>query len=374
MYLKMKAYNFETRKRAVLMFNNGKNLSKILQYVGCCIRTLFYWLASYDGTDNSLKLNYHAPYNNNRKMSVYETDLIISCLMPDISVIELYSILRRKGFNRSYQTLINFLEKNGYKNKLKPNTLTRIIYPYTHPTIPYIKWQMDVKEVPKECIQYPANNFRWYQYTIIDECTNRRFIYHYNEHSGYSTFDFIPRAIEYLGHSPYILQSDNGSEFRNLDWGKNATDKLHIATELCNSLKVKQVFVRPATPKHNGKVERSQREDQVNFYDNLKFSTEQELHIKSAIWLERYNDRLSSALTPMNCQSPRNSLNWLTPNQKQTECVKFMFELKKQSPRKFIKYVHHQIRKVCNHKKKIDYLDKLKSYRKRYIIEHSIIT
>jgi transposase InsO family protein len=369
----MKAYTTEVRKRAVLMFN-GYNIAKVLQYVGCCIRTFYYWLSSYDGTDKSLQSNYHSPYNNTRKMTDEEKDLIISCIIPNISIIELYSILRFKGFNRCYQTLINFLIKNGYKEKLKSNNTVRHTQPYMHPTIPFIKWQMDVKEVPKECIKYPANIFRWYQYTIIDECTNKRFIYHYNEHSGYSTFDFIPRAKEYFGNKSFILQSDNGREFRNIDWGQNATDKLSIAQQLCDSLNIKQVFIRPATPRHDGKVERSHRIDQESFYDSLTFSTEEELHQKSALWLERYNNTLSSALTLMNCQYPRNSLNWLTPNQKQTECIKFMINLKMKSPQNFVKYYRHQICKVLNHRRKTDELDRIKSYRKKYIIEHSLIT
>jgi hypothetical protein len=64
----------------------------------------------------------------------------------------------------------------------------------------------------------------------------------------------------------------------------------------------------------------------------------------------------------------------MTPNEKEQECLKFISDFKSKSPHKFIKFYHRQISKVCNHRKKIDDLDKAHAFRKRYIIEHHIIT
>ena len=60
-----------------------------------------------------------------------------------------------------------------------------------------IKWQMDVKYVPKDCY-VGSDGEKFYQYTVIDEASRERFIFPYKEHSSYSTIDFLKRAIVFL--------------------------------------------------------------------------------------------------------------------------------------------------------------------------------
>lgn len=56
---------------------------------------------------------------------------------------------------------------------------------------------MDVKFVPKTCY-VGTDEEKFYQYTVIDEDFRESFIYHYKEHSSYSTIDFVKRAIVYF--------------------------------------------------------------------------------------------------------------------------------------------------------------------------------
>ena len=129
---------------------------------------------------------------------------------------------------------------------------------------------------------------------MIDEATRERFIYAYKEHSGFSTVDFIQRAVVYFGYAPLVIQTDNGTEFTNPK-GTGA-GKVHVADQIMNRLGIKHQLIRPYTPRHNGKVERSHRTDQERFYNFLSFSTFEELQDKMRDWLNRYNRKPHTAL------------------------------------------------------------------------------
>lgn len=67
--------------------------------------------------------------------------------------------------------------------------------------------------------------------------------------------------------------------------------------ELCISHKL----IRPYTPRHNGKVERSHCEDHNKFYSCHSFYSCADLNIQLAEHLNRTNNR------------PMRPLNWLSP-------------------------------------------------------------
>ena len=51
---------------------------------------------------------------------------------------------------------------------------------------------------------------------MIDEVSGERFIHLYMEQGSYSIIDSLKRCINYYGHSPLVLQIDNGSEFNRI--------------------------------------------------------------------------------------------------------------------------------------------------------------
>lgn len=148
--------------------------------------------------------------------------------------------------------------------------------------------------MPRECNIGIFSTEQLYQYTMIDEATRERFIYPYKEHSGYSTVDFVKRAITYFGYLPQTIQTDNGTEFTNPKHAKETT--IHTVDILLNKLGIRHKLIRAYTPRHNGKVERSHRSDQEAFYNHLQFSTFEELKEKMQAWLTRYNNRPHSSL------------------------------------------------------------------------------
>ena len=57
---------------------------------------------------------------------------------------------------------------------------------------------MDVKFVPKICYVGEYEE-RFYQYTMLEEASRKRFMYAYAENSSFSTIDFVKRAIIFFG-------------------------------------------------------------------------------------------------------------------------------------------------------------------------------
>ena len=72
---------------------------------------------------------------------------------------------------------------------------------------------MDVKFVPHECKISSTISRNFYQYTILDECSRKRFLYFVDEHSMYESSIALRKAIDFFDYVPIILQTDNGWEF-----------------------------------------------------------------------------------------------------------------------------------------------------------------
>ena len=161
---------------------------------------------------------------------------------------------------------------------------------------------MDVKYVPAACY-VGTDGEKFYQYTILEEASRERFIYPYRECSSYSTVDFLKRAIAHFGYAPDVVQTDNGSEFTYTQ----KTNRVHPLDVLCEKLHITHKTIRPRTPWHNGKVERSHRNDQERFYNHLSFYSYEDLKIQMERYLYRSN------------RIPMSVLGWKTPIQRRKE-------------------------------------------------------
>ena len=167
------------------------------------------------------------------------------------------------------------------------------------------KLQMDVKVVPRACT-VGTDDEKFYQYTILEEASRKRFIKAYKEQSGYSTVDFVNEAIRFFGYRPKIIQTDNGSEFTNT----RKTRRIHTFDLFCQARNIHHQLLRPRTPWHNGKVERSHRNDQERFYNGLKFYSYEDLQRQMRTYLYRSN------LIPMRI------LGWKSPQERQNELLR----------------------------------------------------
>ena len=66
---------------------------------------------------------------------------------------------------------------------------------------------------------------------------------------------------------------------------------------------------KPLTPRHNGKVERSHRNDQNRFYSYLKFYSYDDLKIQMKSYLKRSNN------------IPMQVLGWISPLEKRKQII-----------------------------------------------------
>ena len=292
-------HSLNTKYYAVLLYRNGNPISFVCRRYKCSKASLMRWNKKFDGNKESLIDKSHRPLtphpNSHTEQELYWIKNYIR-RNPNISLCKLYGKLRtEKGYSRHACSLFRVVRKLKYNvNKEKHTKYTP--KHYDTPKDIGIKWQMDVKVVPKDCYvgQIPD---KFYQYTVIDEASRERFIYPYKEQSSYSTIDFVKRAIVYFGYQPQIIQTDNGQEFTYT----MKTDRTHPLDIFLISLNIQHKLIKPRTPRHNGKVERSHRNDQQRFYSYLKFYSYDDLLNQMKVYLKRSNN------------IPMQSLNWLTP-------------------------------------------------------------
>ena len=298
-------HEFNIKYYATKLYRNGYPVSFVCRRYKISKSSLMRWNRKFDGTKESLIDKSHKPLTPHPNA---HTELEIKWIKdfirrnPHISMSELYGKLRtEKGYSRTAPSLFRILRKIGfYVNKEKHEKY--VPKKYDTPTDIGIKWQMDVKYVPKECYSGTIPE-KFYQYTIIDEASRERFIYPYKEQSSFSTIDFVKRAILYFGYQPKIIQTDNGQEFTYT----MKTNRIHPLDTLLNELNIIHQLIRPRTPRHNGKVERSHRNNQNRFYNYLRFYSYDDLKYQMKNYLNRSNN------------IPMQVLGWLSPIEKRNK-------------------------------------------------------
>ena len=85
------------------------------------------------------------------------------------------------------------------------------------------------------------------------------------------------------------------------------TDRIHPLDIICRRLGITHKKIRPRTPRHNGKVERSHRNDQERFYNHMSFYDYKDLLMQTKRYLIRSNN------------IPMQVLGWKTPLEKRLE-------------------------------------------------------
>lgn len=299
-------HEFSTKYNAVKLYRTGVGVHFVCRRYHISKSSLMRWNKKFDGTKLSLADKSHRP--NSRHPNAH-TDEELRWIRnyhrrtPKISVCELYGKLRStKGYSRHPGSLYRIFRKLGYSSYAPSTKKKRKSKPYDTPTRLGIKWQMDVKYVPRACYSGTVPQ-KFYQYTVIDEASRERFIFPYMEQSSHSTKDFLLRAITHFGYKPEILQTDNGTEFTYI----KKTDRIHPLDVLCAKLDITHKLIRPRTPRHNGKVERSHRNDQERFYNHMSFYDYNDLIIQMKRYLNRSN------------RIPMQVLGWKSPLEKRLE-------------------------------------------------------
>jgi transposase InsO family protein len=114
--------------------------------------------------------------------------------------------------------------------------------------------QVDVKFIAP----IKGSRKKHYQFTAIDDCTRIRVLRIYDRMSQKTAIQFVDYVLEKLPFAVEVIQTDNGAEFQS-QFHYHVLDR-----------GIGHVYIKPATPRLNGKVERSHRIDAEEFYRMLE--------------------------------------------------------------------------------------------------------
>ena len=258
---------------------------------------IYRWRSRYDGTIESLAPKSRRPRSHPNQHTQRELTLISNMRKRNkhLGLVVFWVKLRQKGYLRSITGLYRVLRKQGQMAIKLPNP-KYIPKPYEQMYYPGQRVQIDVKHVPANCC---VNGEKYYQYTAIDEFSRVRYLGAFKENSTYSAACFLADMLKAFPFEVECVQTDNGSEFTN----RFKSGRLTLFEQRLQEFGIKHKLIRPFTPRHNGKVERSHRKDNEYFYAIKRFFSFEDF----ATQLKRHNQWYNNF--------PMRPLRWLSPKQ-----------------------------------------------------------
>ena len=156
--------------------------------------------------------------------------------------------------------------------------------------LPGHRLQMDGKFLER----IPGTRKRLYQFTAIDDGTRVRVLKVYDACHHVTASRFVDEVLRRLPFRIHVIQTDNGAEWQSaFHWHLEALDIGHV-------------YIRPRTPHSNGKVERSHRVDDQEFYQLLdKEGITDDIHL--------FNEKLREWEDYYNYHRPHGALDGQTP-------------------------------------------------------------
>jgi transposase InsO family protein len=166
--------------------------------------------------------------------------------------------------------------------------------------------EVDVKVVPKACIQDEVWK-RYYQYIAIDEFSRLRYLEAFQTVDTLSSAGFIEDAA-FARRCMRIecVQTDNGFEFTKRFMKTRQDRNLSLFETVQDQKGIRHKLIKPYTPRRNGKVEKSHKEDQKRLYNRDRFFSFEDIRKQ----LRRQNQHTNKIpMRPLNFLSPLQILN-----------------------------------------------------------------
>lgn len=177
-----------------------------------------------------------------------------------VSPTGVYGVLCRHGLNK--------LPRNLRKRNVKS-------FKRYEKQVPGHHMQVDVKFLTfKDKL---GRKIRRFQYTAIDDATRIRALKVYRQHTQVNAIDFINYVVAKFPFRIKMIRTDNGHELQA---------KFHWHVE---DLGMIHAYIKPASPRLNGKVERSHLTDKQEFYQLLDYKGDVDLNEKLKEWEAFYN-------------------------------------------------------------------------------------
>ena len=303
--------NLKFRQSVVKYYYKNGGTATAAQYK-ISRRTVYRWVEKYDGTIKSLADKSRRPHTSPKAHTAEEIKLIkdYKHKNKETGLVVLWVKLRRAGYERSITSLYRMLIKLKIYKKAPSKKKVYEPKEYHQMTYPGERVQVDVKYVPSRCLtkELKERGERYYQYTAIDEYTRLRVLWFAKEHSTYESSRFIEEIIKVFPFEIKEVQTDNGFEFTNrLQYKNNPNRPKTLFEQKLEEKGIKHKMIKPYTPRHNGKVERSHRKDQERFYYNKVFCSFEDLVNRAKYWIREYNN------------FPMRPLGWMSPKEKLEE-------------------------------------------------------
>jgi len=257
-----------------------RNVAKACRYYGISRETYYQWKRALAAKGTTGLINSKpCPVNLKRRVPSHIEEKIIHLRTTyhfgqkrivwylnrytDLKVAEggVRGVLLRHGLNR--------LPKNTKKRSPGP---TFIRY---EKQVPGHQVQVDVKFLNLQT--KAGKKVRRFQYSAIDDATRIRVLKIYSRHTQENAIDFIDHVVEKMPFRIKQIRTDNGHEFQALfHW--------HVLDK-----GMQHAYIKKGTPRLNGKVERSHRTDQEEFYQLIDYKGDVDLAAKLKEWERFYN-------------------------------------------------------------------------------------
>lgn len=288
-------------RESLIKYAKNHGVSKAARVYNTSRQNIYRYINRYNGTLYSLANYSKKPKSHPNQHTLDEVKLIkdMFCKNQNTGLVVFWVKLMQRGYTRSISSLYHQIKKLNLKFTQKKKKTKVKPKPYIQMTFPGERVQIDVKTVPSRCI---VGQDKLYQYTAIDEYTRYRFLKIYQEKSTYTSYKFLQEVIKRFPFKIYTIRTDNGLEFTKRLISKDPLDKTIFEYGLQKN-NISHDLIKPYTPKHNGKVERSHRKDNERFYSSHRFYSLEDANKQLREYLKEYNN------------FPMQPLNWKTPNE-----------------------------------------------------------
>jgi len=184
-------------------------------------------------------------------------------------------LARYHGINTSCASVYRTLARHGL-SRLPRHVGRRAVHTHRYAKeVPGHHVQADVKILSLKAPD--GHRVRRFQYTAIDDATRVRALKIYSRHNQANAIKFIDYAIDRFPFRIHTIRTDRGHEFQaQFHW--------HVEDK-----GIRHVYIKPRSPELNGKVERSHRSDQEEFYQLLTYKDDVDLDRKLEEWERFYN-------------------------------------------------------------------------------------
>lgn len=267
------------RKLRVLNYAKQiKHVTNTCRYFGISRETFYKWKRAYENKGEAGLINSKpCPQNPKLRTPAHIEEKILHLRRTyHLGQLRIAWYLKRyHDISISGGGVHNVLKRHGL-NRLPRNTRKRAVLTQRYEKqVPGHHVQVDVKFLDFKDQQ--EQKVRRFQYTAIDDATRIRALKVYERHTQENAIEFINHVVDKFPFRIATIRTDNGHEFQA---------KFHWHVE---DLGMTHRYIKPGTPRLNGKVERSHVTDKEEFYQLLSYTDDVDLNEKLREWENFYN-------------------------------------------------------------------------------------